>query len=80
MRALQVEFLSNDVCVLISTRGGVFIGTWGSSTDLAKVVAHHVAADRPKHMAGQPGGMASTALAFLFSCRHMSTKSRAELT
>jgi hypothetical protein len=28
MRALQVKFPSNGVCVLISTRGGVFVGSW----------------------------------------------------
>jgi hypothetical protein len=31
-------------------------------------------------VADRPGGMASTALAFLFSCRHMSMKPQAELT
>jgi hypothetical protein len=40
---------------------GVFIGLWGSSIDLAEVVTHQVAADRPSHVAGRAGGMASTA-------------------
>jgi hypothetical protein len=60
MRALQVEFLSNGVCLLITTRGGVFIGLWESSTDLAKAVTHQV-------VVGWPGGTASSTLAFLFS-------------
>jgi hypothetical protein len=39
MSALQVEFPCNGVCVLISIRGGgVFIGSWGSSTNLAEAV------------------------------------------
>jgi hypothetical protein len=80
MRALHVEFSECGVCVLISTRGGVFIGLWGSSTDLAEEVTRQVAAYRPRHVAGQLGGTACTALAFLFSCRHMSMKPRAELT
>jgi hypothetical protein len=73
MRALQVEFLKCGVCVLISTRGGVFIGLCGSSTDLTEAVTHQVAA-------GRSGGTASTALAFLFLCRHVSSKLWAELT
>jgi hypothetical protein len=32
------------VCVLISTGRGVFIGPWGSSTNLTKVVTHQVVA------------------------------------
>jgi hypothetical protein len=36
------------------------MGPWGSSTDLEKSVWHQVVAGRPGHMAGQPGGMAST--------------------
>jgi hypothetical protein len=40
--------LQNVVCVLISTgRVGVFIGPWGSSTDLAEVVTHQVVASWP---------------------------------
>jgi hypothetical protein len=53
MGALQVEFQCNGVCVLIST-GGVFVGSWGSSTDLAEAVTCQVAV-------GRPCGMASTA-------------------
>jgi hypothetical protein len=60
MRALQVEFPCNCVCSDFHYRG-VFIGSWGSSTDLAEVVTHQVVAGWPSHMAGQPGGMASTA-------------------
>jgi hypothetical protein len=36
------------------------MGPWGSSTDLEKLVWHQVVADRPSHVAGQPGGVAST--------------------
>jgi hypothetical protein len=32
----------------------------GSSTDLDKSVWHQVVAERPSHVAGQPGGVAST--------------------
>jgi hypothetical protein len=49
-----MEFPSNGVCVLIFTRGGVFIGPWKSSTDLVEVVTGHV-------VVGRPGGIASTA-------------------
>jgi hypothetical protein len=45
MKDLQVEFPSNGVCVRFST-GGVFIGSWGSSTDLVEAVTHQVVADR----------------------------------
>jgi hypothetical protein len=34
------------MCVLISTVGGVFIESWGSSTDLEKSVWHQVVAGR----------------------------------
>jgi hypothetical protein len=54
-------------------RRGVFIGPSGSSSNLAEAVTRHVAA-------GRPGGTASTALSFLLSCRHVSTKPQAELT
>jgi hypothetical protein len=63
------------VCSDFHQRGGVFTGSWGSSTDLAEVVTHQVAADWPSHVAGRPGGTSSTALAFLFSCRHVSMMS-----
>jgi hypothetical protein len=53
-------------------RRGIFIGPWESSTNLAKVVTHQVVASQPNHVVGWPGGMVSTALAFLFSCRHVS--------
>jgi hypothetical protein len=39
---------------------GVFIGPWGSSTDLENSVWCQVVAGRPSHMAGRPGGAAST--------------------
>jgi hypothetical protein len=49
------------VCVLISTgRGVVFIGPWGSSTDLVEVVAYQVVARRPSDVAGRPMSSAST--------------------
>jgi hypothetical protein len=47
---------------------------------MVEVVTHHVVASWPSYMASRPGGMASTTLAFLFSCRHVSTKPRAEPT
>jgi hypothetical protein len=66
---------------MISTEGGgVFIELWESSTDLAEAVTQQVVADQPSHVADRPGGMASTALAFLFSCRHVPMKLRAQLT
>jgi hypothetical protein len=80
MRALQVEFSKCGVCVLISTGGGLVIGPWGSSTDLAEAVSHHVTAGRPSHMAERPGGMASTTLVVPLSCRHMSMKTWAKPT
>jgi hypothetical protein len=52
MRALQVEFPSNDVCVLISTRGGIY-----------RVVGelHRLSQGGNRHVAtGWPGGTAST--------------------
>jgi hypothetical protein len=73
MRALQVECPKWCVYYDFHWRGGVFIGSCGSSTDLVEAVTHQVAASRS-------GGMASTALAFLFLCRHVSTKPQAELT
>jgi hypothetical protein len=39
---------------------GVFIGPWGSSTNLDKLVWCVVVAGRPTHVAGRPGGVAST--------------------
>jgi hypothetical protein len=42
-------------------RRGVFIGPWGTSTDLVEAVTHQVVADPPSHVAGRLGGMASTA-------------------
>jgi hypothetical protein len=38
---------------------GVFIGPWGSSTDLAEAVTRQVTTGRPSHMAGQPMSLAS---------------------
>jgi hypothetical protein len=49
------------VCVLISTGGRVFIGPWGSSTDLAEPVTRQVATGQPSHVADRLGGMACTA-------------------
>jgi hypothetical protein len=39
---------------------GVFIGPWGSSTDLEKSVWCRVVADWPNHVVVWPGGAAST--------------------
>jgi hypothetical protein len=39
-----------------------------------------VVVSQPSHMASQPGGAASTALAFYSSFGHMSSKPRAKLT
>jgi hypothetical protein len=41
-------------------RGGVFIGVNGTSTDLERLVWHQVVADWLGHVAGRPGGAAST--------------------
>jgi hypothetical protein len=38
----------------------IFIGVNGTSTDLEKLVWHHVEAGWPSHMADRPGGAAST--------------------
>jgi hypothetical protein len=38
------------VCVFRFPMEGVFIRSWGSSTDLVEVVTHQVAADWPSHM------------------------------
>jgi hypothetical protein len=48
------------VCVLIFTGRGVFIGPWGSSTDLAEAVSHEVVAGWRSHVAGQLVSLAST--------------------
>jgi hypothetical protein len=37
------------VCVSTFTCRGVFLGSWGSSTNLAEAVTHQVVADRPSH-------------------------------
>jgi hypothetical protein len=37
-------------CVSTFTSRGLFIGPWGSSTDLAKAVTHQVAAGRLRHV------------------------------
>jgi hypothetical protein len=79
MRALQVEFPSNGVCSDFH-RSGVFIGPWGSSTDLAEVVTHQVVGGRPRNVAGRLGVTSSTAFAFHFSCRHLSMKPQAKPT
>jgi hypothetical protein len=39
---------------------GVFIGVNGSSTHLEKLVLRQVEAGQPSHVAGRPGGAAST--------------------
>jgi hypothetical protein len=42
------------VCVCrLSPVGGVFIGPWESSIDLAEAVTHQVVAGRPSHETGQ---------------------------
>jgi hypothetical protein len=46
MRALQVKFPKCGVCTLIFTVGRVFIGPWGSSTELEKSVWCQVVAGR----------------------------------
>jgi hypothetical protein len=58
-RALQVKSPKCSVCVSTFIGKRVFIGPWGSSTDLAKVVTRQVAADRSGHMAGRPMSLAS---------------------
>jgi hypothetical protein len=59
MRALQVEFLCNGVCVDFH-REGVFIGVNGTSTDLEKLIWCQVVAGWPSHVASRPSGAAST--------------------
>jgi hypothetical protein len=39
---------------------GVFIGVNGTSINLERLVWHQVVARRPSHVAGWPGGAAST--------------------
>jgi hypothetical protein len=39
---------------------GVFIGPWGSSTDLEKLVWLQVVPDRPSYVASRLGGVATT--------------------
>jgi hypothetical protein len=56
------------------------MGPWGSSTDLAEAVNRQVVAEWPSHVADLQGETTSTTLAFLFLCRHRSTKLWAELT
>jgi hypothetical protein len=51
------------VCSDFHRRRGVFIGPWGSSSDLAEDVTHQVATGKPSHVAGRSGGITSTALA-----------------
>jgi hypothetical protein len=57
---------------------GVFIGVNVTSTDLERSVWHQVVADRPRHMAGQSGGVASTDSGFYSTCRRVATKARAK--
>jgi hypothetical protein len=57
---------------------GVFIGVNVTSTDLEMSVWHQVVADRPRHMAGQSGGVASTDSGFYSTCRRVAIKARAE--
>jgi hypothetical protein len=52
--------ISKIWCMFRFPREGVFIGSWGSSTDLAEAVTQKVAAGWPSRMAGQLGGTAST--------------------
>jgi hypothetical protein len=63
---------------------GVFVGLWGSSTDLVEVVTRQLAAGRPTtwptdRVERLPLPFSIT-MTFLFSCRHVSMKSRAEST
>jgi hypothetical protein len=55
-----VESPKCGVCVSTFTSRGIFIGPWGSSTDLAEVVNHDVVAGRPSHVVGWPMSLAST--------------------
>jgi hypothetical protein len=48
------------VCVSTFTSRGVFIGPWGSSTNLAEAVTRQVAVGRPSHMVGQSMSLVST--------------------
>jgi hypothetical protein len=57
---------------------GVFIAVNGTSTDLQRSVWRQVVVSWPSHMAGRPGGVASTDLAFSSSCRCVETKAQAE--
>jgi hypothetical protein len=77
MGALQVESPKCSVCPQFHHRG-VFIGPWGSSTDLDKSVWCQVVAGRPSHMAGRPGEAASTDSGISSSCRCVATKAQAK--
>jgi hypothetical protein len=61
---------------------GVFIGPWGSSTDLAEVVTHQVVAGQPSHVAGGQVERLpppfSTTSGFSSMCRCVATKARAK--
>jgi hypothetical protein len=59
------------VCVDFHQWEGVFIVPWGSSTDLAKVVTHQVAANRSSHMASRPMSLASTDFLHRHSLSHL---------
>jgi hypothetical protein len=67
------------VCVfLFPPEGGVFIGPWGSSTNLVEAVSRHVVAGQPSHVAGWPGGTTSTAFIhriglplLMYTCVHL---------
>jgi hypothetical protein len=59
MRVLEVESPKYGASSHFHRRG-VFIGPWGSSTDLENLVWYHVVADRPSHVVGRPGGAVST--------------------
>jgi hypothetical protein len=54
--------ISKMWCVCVSTfiGRGVFIGPWGSSTDMAEAVTHQVVAGRPIHVVDWPISSAST--------------------
>jgi hypothetical protein len=60
------------------TVSGVFIGVNGTSTDLQRSVWRQVVASQPSHVAGQPGGAASTDSGFSSSCRRVATNAQAE--
>jgi hypothetical protein len=90
MRALQVEFPCNGVCVNFQHEGGIYRGEWdlhqlgevglvpGGGLGFGSAVCLLVVAVPPPHVAGRSTGSASTDLAFSSSCRYVATKSQVE--